>query len=77
MNTEWIDTPHPVSKDGWDITLWLGEDYGKASEIFEAVVEFIVGKFDIHPEDEPCVLSWVMGMGPADFSDFEEVPNAT
>lgn len=55
--------------EGWDITLWVGEDREKVEEIFSAVMDFVVEKFDQHPDNEPCVLSWVASMHPAEFED--------
>jgi len=57
------------SADGWDITIWVGESYTKANEIFDAVAEFIQKNFDGHDEEGYCTLDWGLGMSPAKFDD--------
>lgn len=66
------ERPEPTSKDGWDITVWVGESYSLTEEIFDAITRLIEYEFDYHGPDDECVISWGMSMSPAKFDDNEE-----
>lgn len=63
--------------DGWDITVWIGAEEGrnKAEEIFNAVMELIETKFDVHTDpDGQCSLDWTLSMSGMNFDEENDEP---